>query len=78
MPPFIHTVSTMHNLSFFSMNLSFRDFCLANCDFDNSTICNYQNGAGQFNWTVQRGSTPSLSTGPTSDVSGTGKLFILL
>ncbi|CAB4011848.1 MAM and LDL-receptor class A domain-containing 1-like [Paramuricea clavata] len=48
-----------------------------NCNFDNGDICHYQNGAGQFNWTINRGSTSSIGTGPSSDVSGTGfYLFI--
>ncbi|CAB3994146.1 MAM and LDL-receptor class A domain-containing 1-like [Paramuricea clavata] len=49
----------------------------ANCNFDNGDICSYQNGTGQFNWTVNRGQTPSSGTGPSSDVSGRGfYLFI--
>ncbi|CAB3993158.1 MAM and LDL-receptor class A domain-containing 1-like isoform X2, partial [Paramuricea clavata] len=48
-----------------------------NCSFDNGNICSYQNGPGQFKWTVKRGSTPSSGTGPSSDVSGRGYyLFI--
>ncbi|CAB3988406.1 MAM and LDL-receptor class A domain-containing 2, partial [Paramuricea clavata] len=51
--------------------------CSANCNFDNGDTCSYQNGAGQFNWTVNRGPTPSRGTGPSSDVSGRGfYLFI--
>ncbi|CAB4024980.1 MAM and LDL-receptor class A domain-containing 1-like [Paramuricea clavata] len=51
--------------------------CSANCNFDNGDTCGYQNGAGQFNWKVNRGSTPSSGTGPSSDVSGRGfYLFI--
>ncbi|CAB3984307.1 MAM and LDL-receptor class A domain-containing 1-like isoform X1 [Paramuricea clavata] len=49
----------------------------ANCNFDNGDTCGYQNGAGQFNWKVNRGSTSSSGTGPSSDVSGRGYyLFI--
>ena len=69
---FVLATFTKHNLSSVLVNLSFHDFCLANCNFDAGTICSYQNGAGQFNWKVQKGSTPSTDTGPTSDVSGAG------
>jgi hypothetical protein len=48
-------------------------FCIANCNFDNGDACSYQNGAGEFNWKVNTGSTPSIGTGPSSDVSGIGK-----
>ncbi|XP_046846325.1 uncharacterized protein LOC124440043 [Xenia sp. Carnegie-2017] len=44
----------------------------ANCSFDNGNICNFRNGAGEFNWTVYRGSTPSWHTGPRNDTSGSG------
>ena len=72
-----HTNFTVHNPRLILINLRFREFCLADCNFDTGTICSYQNGAGQFNWKVQRGRTLSSGTGPTSDVSGTGKLPIL-
>ena len=69
---------SMYNLSFILLNLSFRDFFLANCNFDTGTICSYRNGTGQFYWKVQRGSTPSRGTGPSSGVGGRGKLLILI
>ena len=75
---YIHTIFTMNDLSFTLLKLNFLDLCLANCNFDTGTICKYQNGAGQFNWEVQKGINPRTGTGPTYDVSGTGKWLILL
>ena len=43
------------------------------CDFENSTFCGWENdntGRAKFNWTIWSGETPSWSTGPRSDVSG--------
>ncbi|XP_028396557.1 MAM and LDL-receptor class A domain-containing protein 2-like [Dendronephthya gigantea] len=42
------------------------------CNFDSGNSCSYQNGVGQFQWTVQSGSTSSSGTGPSADVSGSG------
>ncbi|CAB3991891.1 MAM and LDL-receptor class A domain-containing 1-like isoform X1 [Paramuricea clavata] len=49
----------------------------ANCNFDNGDTCSYKNGAGEFNWKVNTGSTPSSGTGPSSDVSGIGSYLYI-
>ncbi|XP_067035363.1 MAM and LDL-receptor class A domain-containing protein 1-like [Acropora muricata] len=44
------------------------------CNFDSPSICGYtQSTNDTFNWSRQRGSTPSFNTGPSSDhTSGSG------
>ncbi|XP_028396414.1 MAM and LDL-receptor class A domain-containing protein 2-like [Dendronephthya gigantea] len=49
----------------------------ANCNFDSGNICSYENGNGQFQWTVYRGSTPSGGTGPSADVTGRGNYLYI-
>lgn len=49
-------------------------FCIvSDCDFDNSTFCGWENdksARAKFTWVIWSGSTPSVTTGPQSDVSG--------
>ena len=52
---------------------------LGDCNFDNKTLCNWQNDkhVDHFDWIVREGSTPSSNTGPTSDSSGTERITTL-
>ncbi|CAB4037572.1 MAM and LDL-receptor class A domain-containing 2-like, partial [Paramuricea clavata] len=48
------------------------------CNFDQGDLCSFTNGANDdFDWTVHSGSTSSLNTGPSRDVSGNGNLPIV-
>ena len=43
------------------------------CNFDQGRLCSFTNGGNDdFDWTINRGSTPSGGTGPSSDLSGNG------
>ena len=46
------------------------------CNFDNGW-CGFrnENGGDNFDWTLRSRSTPSLQTGPSSDISGKGRLL---
>ncbi|XP_078586715.1 astacin-like metalloendopeptidase [Branchiostoma floridae x Branchiostoma japonicum] len=47
------------------------------CSFD-ADLCGFtQDGDDQFDWTRQTGTTPSSSTGPTTDVSGSGHYMFI-
>ena len=53
---------------------------MLDCNFDDSTFCEWANDNSErskFNWTLQSGQTPSLRTGPISDVSGIDSLFYI-
>jgi hypothetical protein len=41
----------------------------ATCDFEEQTICGFNQAVGgdQFDWTLHSGSTTSTQTGPTND-----------
>ena len=46
------------------------------CNFDRGGLCRgvSQNSNDKFDWRVRKGRTPSSGTGPSGDVSGTGRL----
>ena len=45
------------------------------CDFDSGLCSGWsQSTSDVFDWTLNSGSTPTFSTGPSSDLSGTGDL----
>ena len=46
------------------------------CNFDRGGLCRgvSQNSNDKFDWRVRKGRTPSSGTGPSEDVSGTGRL----
>jgi len=48
------------------------------CNFDNGLCLGWsQSSSDVFDWTLNFGSTPSSSTGPSSDLSGTGEFPLL-
>ena len=52
-------------------------FPVVQCNFDQGSLCSFTNGRNDdFDWTIRRGSTPSIGTGPTSDVSGNGNYLM--
>ena len=51
-------------------------FNLVKCNFDDGKLCSFTNDQNdEFDWTINSGSTSSFDTGPSQDVSGTGKLY---
>jgi hypothetical protein len=51
---------------------------IVRCNFDQGVLCSFTNGANDdFDWTVHSGSTSSLNTGPSQDVSGNGNTPIV-
>ena len=55
---------------------------LGNCNFDSNkgTFCSWrqEKNDDKFDWTLQQGSTPSGSTGPSKDHSGKGRKSVYL
>ena len=52
-------------------------FPVGRCNFDQGNLCSFTNGSSDdFDWTINRGSTPSSGTGPSHDVSGDGNFLI--
>ena len=48
------------------------------CNFDQNNTCGWiDDTSGQLKWTLNKGSTLSSNTGPTSDVSGNGYYIYL-
>lgn len=48
------------------------------CNFDNGLCLGWsQSTSDVFDWTLNSGPTPSSSTGPWSDLSGTGQLPLI-
>ena len=48
------------------------------CNFDDGLCTGWsQSTSDVFDWTLNSGPTPSSSTGPSSDLSGTGELSLI-
>ena len=51
----------------------FSEWANLDCDFEDFEKCDWQNvDSDDYDWTVNSGSTPSSSTGPTGDYSEGG------
>jgi hypothetical protein len=48
------------------------DESIWNCNFDSASWCSFYDAGATQGWTLLSGSTPTTSTGPTSDFSGSG------
>lgn len=70
-----------YNYHLFSIPLNYVYDCVSVfCNFDAQSLCQFTQGSDdQFDWTLNKDSTPSApNTGPSKDVSSAGQRFVLV
>ena len=70
----------LYYLNLFSIPLNCVYECVSVfCNFDGQSLCQFNQGSDdQFDWTLNKDSTPSVNTGPSKDISSAGQRFVLV